>query len=284
MVARVVIVGMTGRVGRLIAPFLPGWVRPAGRGIAAGLDWDLMDGPAPLQRLAGDEGVPAALVVLAGVTPATAAPGARPGAGPGLEANVAMARAAMAAARAAGVGRVLLASSAAVYGGRAAPWHEGEAVAPASAYGRAKLAMEAAAEPFRDAGLEVCALRIGNVAGADALLLRAPGPVVLDRFAGGGGPVRSYVGPASLARVLMALAAARGAIPPVLNLAAPGAVAMRDLACAAGLPWTWRPAAEGAVERVVMDGTALARLVPMAQNEGEAATLIAQWRAARGEG
>lgn len=273
--------GMSGRVGRLIAPFLPASVWQSGRRASPGvLAWDLADGPGPLLDLAARAGVPSALVVLAGVTPAT---------GPDMGANVDIARAAMAAAQAAGVGRVLLTSTAAVYGGvkrgvADPPWQEREPVVPANAYGAAKLAMEGAAAPFRDAGLQVCALRIGNVAGADALLLNAPGPVVLHRFADGGGPMRSYIGPATLARVLVALCDPGLALPPVLNLGAPRPVAMLDLARAAGFRWSWAPAPPEAVQWQVLDLCALARLVPIADSEADPGALVAQWRDARGNG
>lgn len=275
MSAAPVFLGMSGRVGRLIRPFLPDEAVLAGRR-GPGLIWDLEDGPAALLGHAARQGAPSALVVLAGVTPAT---------GPDMTANAALARAAMAAAQAAGVGRVLLASSAAVYG-RAPqsdperPHHEADPLAPASAYGAAKRAMEAAALPFRDAGLEVCALRIGNVAGADALLLNAPGPVRLDRFADGGGPVRSYIGPETLARVLITLCDPGLTLPPALNLAAPRPVTMRALAEAAGFRWSWAPAPETAVQWQILDCRALAALAPIGDSEGCAAVLIDQWHKA----
>lgn len=269
--------GIGGRVGRLMRPFLPGGAILAGRG-GPGLVWDLAAGSRPLLDHAGRHGVPAALVVLAGVTPAT---------GPDMAANVVVAQTAMTAAQAAGVRRVLLASSAAVYGrpppeAPERPHHEADPLAPASAYGAAKQAMEAAALPFRDAGLEVCALRIGNVAGADALLLNAPGPVRLDRFADGGGPVRSYVGPASLARILVALCDPGLTLPAALNLAAPRPVSMQALARAAGFRWSWVPAPDRAVQWQLLDCRALAALVPIGDSEGRAETLIRQWHSATG--
>jgi len=269
--------GMGGRVGRLIRPFLPPATLTAARQGAerADLVWDLAAGSGPLRDLVARRGLPGALVVLAGVTPAT---------GPDMAANVALARAAMAAARDVGVKRVLLASTAAVYGpgDGCTPWSEAAVPAPANAYAASKLAMEREAERFREAGLAVCALRIGNVAGADALLLNAPGPVVLDRFADGGGPVRSYIGPATLARVLAALCAPGLALPPVLNLAAPGPVAMRDLARAAGFRWSWTPAPATARQWQVMDCSALAGLVGFDDKDSAPATMVAEWRAAQG--
>jgi nucleoside-diphosphate-sugar epimerase len=109
------------------------------------------------------------------------------------------------AARAAGVGQVFLASSAAVYGAAEGGTSESALARPFSAYGVAKLMMERAAGDWRaSAGMpapRVTCLRIGNVAGAD-LLLGAPrrsGPVLLDILPGGHGPFRSYIGPQALA-------------------------------------------------------------------------------------
>jgi UDP-glucose 4-epimerase len=127
-----------------------------------------------------------------------------------------------------------------------------------------------------------CVTPSANVAGADALLLNAavPEPHFIDRFASGGGPVRSYIGPGSLARVVLALAAAPG-LPPVLNVAAPAPVAMVDLARVAGGDWRWRPAPDGAVERLTLDCSALTRHVHFAPAESTATAMVAQWRACR---
>jgi UDP-glucose 4-epimerase len=271
--------GMSGRVGRLIRPSLPDGIWQAHRRapVSPGeVNWDLLAGPRPLLALADKVGPPSALVMLAGATPAT---------GTDMALNVALAQAALQAAQAAGVGRVLLASSSAVYAGhRDAAWLETDPPAPNNPYGAAKLAMEAAAKPFRDAGLSVCALRIGNVAGADALLLNAPGPVRLDRFMDGGGPVRSYIGPATLARVLLDLCSDRHALPPVLNLAAPCPVGMHALTKAAGMDWSWVPAGPRAAQRVVLDCSTLAALTPFSDTDSNPAAMVAQWREATGTG
>ncbi|WP_273523523.1 NAD-dependent epimerase/dehydratase family protein [Rhodosalinus sediminis] len=269
---RLLVVGGSGRVGRLLArawaaapPSLaPLW--QSRRGGAGALRW------APLDAGAGGltrqlDAAPAAMLVLAGVTP---------GPGAALEDNAALAAACLDAARAAGIPRVLYASSSAVYGAPGArPFREDDAPAPVSAYGAAKLAAEHACAAARGAGLEVCALRIGNVFGADALTTNAarlgPGEALaIDRFADGAGPERSYIGPATLARVLGALAADPAPLPETLNLAAPGRVAMADLATAAGLPWRWTPAPEGAVRRLLLDCSALAARVPVVAAEGTA--------------
>ncbi len=279
--------GAEGRLGRLLAAAwaarppagpAPVWSarRPGREGV---LGWDLLAGPAPA-ALAG-AGV---LVNLAGVTAA-----------PRAGANAALACAALDAAAAAGVGHVFLFSSAAVYGpvpaGAAA---EDAPPAPGSAYGADKLAMEAAALDWRRAAGPgapgVTLLRLGNVAGADALAagLARGGPVALDDVGPPGaprGPVRSYIGPATLARVLAALAAlaVQGrALPQLLNLAAPAPVAMEALLAAAGAPWRFVPAPPGAVARVVLDTARLQALAPVLPQEGTAAAMMAEVAALAG--
>ena len=269
--------GGSGRVGRMVrrawaeAPPAATLLMPQRRAgdVPGGLVWDPLAGDLP-------EGVGPVdtLIALAGITPASGQP---------LELNTALAVATLTAARRHGIGRVLLTSSSAVYGAPAgdAPLSEDSPLRPLNPYGAAKLAMEAACAPFRDAGVEVCCLRIGNVAGADALLLNAATarpdqPIRLDRFAGaaaetdpdGPGPIRSYLGPATLARVLAGLAAAPGPLPAALNVALPHPVGMADLAEAAELPWLWQPAPAGALRRLTLDVGRLARLYRFTPAEG----------------
>lgn len=170
-----------------------------------------------------------------------------------LALNAELARAALHAAE----GRpVLLASSAAVYGVPApgALCREEDSPTPAAAYGAAKADMEAAVAGAPGA----IVLRIGNVAGADALLGRAA-PVegrALDILPDGHAPRRSYIGPQALAAALARLArlAATGAaLPRVINLALPGAVGMDALLDAAGESWQPRPAPVGAIPCVELD-------------------------------
>ena len=277
------VTGASGRVGRLLAAV---WARDAspvalqyrGPGAPGGgpgrLRWELAEGDAPLRDWAATHGAPRAMLVLAGATPGT---------GRDLSSNHTLAVACLRAARAVGIGRVLVASSSAVYGGgRARGWAEDDPARPASDYGRAKVEMEAACVGWRARGLEVCCLRIGNVAGADALLLNAAtAPLRIDRFADGAGPLRSYIGPQSLARVMLALARAPGVLPPVLNLAAPYPVEMADLAAAAGLDWRWTEAPATAVQRFTLDCRALAERVAFSDTESTAAGIAAQWKACR---
>lgn len=147
---------------------------------------------------------------------------------------------------------VFLASSAAVYGAPTQPLcREEDALAPLSDYGRAKVAMEAVA-----AGRpEAVVLRIGNVAGADALLGQPapPGGRRLHVFPDGFAPRRSYIGPQALGRALsrlVRLSLGGAALPGVINLALPGAVGMDALLRAAGEGWQADPAPPEAIATV----------------------------------
>jgi nucleoside-diphosphate-sugar epimerase len=192
------------------------------------------------------------------------------------------------AARAAGVGQVFLASSAAVYGAAEGGTSESALARPVSAYGVAKLMMERAAGDWRaSAGMpapRVTCLRIGNVAGAD-LLLGAPrrsGPVLLDILPGGHGPFRSYIGPQALGAVLNSLivrGAERGDLPAVLNLSLPGGVCMEALLDASGRDWTARRAPDATIARLVLDTAQLSALVNLADFPATAAAIVADLHA-----
>jgi nucleoside-diphosphate-sugar epimerase len=280
MAVRILVLGATGRLGGMLrrswsAPdtvpgLLPLWQARQGRAPQAGEDWVVFDprtDPLALARACAAVDV---VLDLSGPVP-----------GPGrvvdsFAATVPLARAVAHAAQ----GRPLLwASSSAVYGAR--PFCvETDPLAPRSDYGRAKAAAEAALTGRPG----VCILRIGNVAGADALLSAArPGiPVVLDRFADGTTPLRSYMGPQTLAQSLFQLArrATQQPLPEVLNLAAPGpGVAMADLLDAAALRWRSQVAPDTALPRLVLDTSALAKLVDLPSETGQPAEIVAEWRA-----
>lgn len=271
----VMVLGATGRIGRLLQLCPPEGLamrlqaRRAQAGNSTG-DWHVFDPlaePAALARAA--EGM-AALLCLAGPVPG------RGGADAEMADHIRLAEAAVRAGASAGA-RVLLASSAAVYGARGGLLAEDAPLRPASAYGAAKAEMEARAAALgADLGVPVCALRIGNIAGLDAALGGWRPGFTLDRFAGGGTPRRSYIGARTLAEVLAALLAAP-ALPPVLNLAQPGAVEMGALLQAAGRPFAVRAAPAAAIPEVALDVARLQALLPAPLAAADPAQMAAEW-------
>ena len=203
-----------------------------------------------------------------------------------LALNTDLALAAVEAAVRGGVARVLIASSAAVYGAAADRPDESAPCRPASPYGRAKLAMERAVGDrlARGGGPETCLLRIGNVAGADQLLGRGDdrGTRRLALAADGLPPRRSYLGPQALARALAALAVAPGRLPAVLNLSSRHAIGMETLLAEAGIGWTVHAADPPPIARVELDCSAAAALLPEGVLDQDAASVVADWRAACG--
>lgn len=195
--------------------------------------------------------------------------------------NITLARAGVAAARHWGAARCFVVSSSSVYGPTGeAPVNEDTPPDPQNSYARSKLNMERATS-----APDVTALRLANVAGASEpfLTLERPEVPVLDRFADGRGPMRSYIGPICLARVIVGLAALaeKGAeLPPVLNVAAPGEVAMEDVFRAAKRAFVWREAPAKAAAHVHLDVSRLADVVPLAPQD--AASLLAESRATGG--
>ena len=197
-----------------------------------------------------------------------------------LALNASLAGQSRAVALACGATRLLHLSSAAIYGG-AVDATETTPAAPVNDYGRAKLALEMRVAGFDDPGLRHVCLRLANVVGADSLApaLRRDTPVILDRFADGEGPLRSYIGPEDLADILIALARVPpGDLPATLNVAAPEPVAMQALTTAAGRDITWRDAPPTALQRVTMDTTHLAQLLPALNPTSDAAVLIERWQ------
>ncbi|MEX1235671.1 MAG: NAD(P)-dependent oxidoreductase [Roseovarius sp.] len=277
---KVLVIGGTGRVGRMLRRH---WRAAPPLGMAltyqarqgGDITWDASDGPGALAA----HGPFDRLLVLAGVTP-----------GPGVDArtdmaqNVEIARACQAAAAQMGAAHMLLASSSAVYGtALSRPYREDDHPAPTSPYGKAKLAAEAAVQGGAPV---VCVLRIGNVLGADALMLnaaraKAEAPLMLDRFADGHGPLRSYIGPATLAGVLETLLEAGPGLPETLNIGAPAPVAMQSLLEASDTPYRMRPAPPEAVQTVTLDCGALATLHAFPPQAATAPQMVAEWRRLR---
>lgn len=314
----VLVLGSTGRVGRLLRGALAGsealrvgLLPPEAEPRAPRLLWQCRrgaDGPDSLKWHPGrplPEGLRArAVLALWGVT-----------SGPqvALAQNAALARAALHLARRVGAERVIHLSSGAVQAGlTGAPAREDAPLAPLGPYGAAKVEMEQAIRDWH-ARQGTCApgpeegparadtappseprsliLRLGNVAGADSLAraLAQPGPVTLDRFGEdpgdpeGEGPRRSYLGIEDLARCLAALLRLPAAtLPPVLNLAGPTPVAMAEIARAAGREVLWRPAPARALPLLSLDTTRLDRLTGPLPDSADAAALLAQWHRAEG--
>jgi len=270
---RILVLGATGRIGRMmqwawadVDAVLPLWQSRKDPGGTGWTGCDILHGPEALKAAAARADV---ILTLAGVTPAS---------GGDMGQNSALA---LAVQRAAGGRPHLLASSAAVYGRAGGLCRESDTVQPAAPYGEAKRAMEQAV--LAEGGPVTC-LRIGNVAGADQILGRAGqgAALTLDRFADGRTPRRSYIGPATLARVLADLAIAAGqgrALPAILNVAAPGTVEMGALLDMAGCPWTPRTAPREAIAEVALDISALNRFTRPDPASGTAAALVAEWRA-----
>ncbi|MFZ1470956.1 MAG: NAD(P)-dependent oxidoreductase [Paracoccaceae bacterium] len=256
--------GAGGKLGRLlraawverpVAGLRPIW---AGRGEGHDIQWDMLSGSVP-------ELPPSATVLhLAGVVRGSEGQ---------LAENSAMLPALVQASRA--VRRVLFVSTAAVY--RPGPLaDEGDAPAPPNPYGRAKLLAE---EALRAQGLcPVTVLRLGNVAGADALLgPRGADQIVLDPVPGrAGGPVRSWIGPKTLAHVLGALTMAAD-LPDVVNVACTPPLPMADLLEAAGLPWRYGPETPAVTAEASLSIRRLASLVALPQADAATLTDEAAW-------
>lgn len=274
-ISQTLVVGASGRVGRLLTR---AWTHtgetPVLQHRGPGLDydgpqlhWDPLAAPDPSATPLGRDGLFRSMVVLAGTVPGRG----------DLALNAALAEACCRAAFEAGIPQVLLASSSAVYGVNGGnPFQESAPLHPVNDYGRAKIAAEAAAETWRRRGLAVTALRIGNVAGADALLTNPLRPLLIDRFSDGKGPLRSYIGPQSMARVISGLVGRD--LPDVLNLAAPRPVAMADLASAADLPWSYVAAPETAHQTITMNCDLLADLMPFQSQDSTAQGIVDQWQ------
>ena len=271
------VMGATGRIGQLVrGQTLSPELRPiwqARKPKSGFLTWDILANPCP------DGAASGVTLCLAGVI--------HGGAGD-LAQNESLALAACRAAIEQGGKHVFLASSASVYGASPNPLNEDARLAPIGAYGAAKAAAERAAQALmRGAGPGISILRIGNIAGLDALLggMKPDIPVKLDAVAGQPrGPIRSYIGPVSLAHALVRLAeiAARGVVlPRVINVAA-GAVSMADLLDAAGANWSFGDKNPNVIPRVEMDVTLLHRLIDLSPQAGDPAAMVAEWRESAG--
>lgn len=239
----IIVTGAGGRIGRLL--------RHLWKVDACWLtrhDWDI------LQEAAPDLPKGCTWLDLSGVTRGDVA------------VNAALARRVCAAASKTG-GRLIYMSSAAVYSGGAADMHEADPPQPPGDYGRSKLAAEVIVGKLPGSTV----LRLGNLAGADALLGVVRDTVILDPVPGlSQGPVRSYIGPHVLAKVLLDLCLApERRLPDIINLAQPGGVAMADLLTSARIDWRFGPVREGVLGRVVMSVRRLIDIVSVPEADPE---------------
>lgn len=271
----VLVLGATGRIGAVLRQCWPiERARWQTRRPMSGPGWVQFDPLKDTQALIRAAQGCGTILCLAGVTNTRAAAGAD------LRDNLALARAAIRAGAETGA-RALLASSAAVYGAPSGLLEENCALAPVSEYGRAKAKMEAeGAELGARLGVGVTSLRIGNIAGLDAILGGWRPGFVLDRFTDGRTPRRSYIGPQTLARVLFNICEAPS-LPAALNVATPGVVEMGALLDAAGLGWTSRPAPADAIAEVRLSVTELSKVTHFTAEDSRQETMVAEWRLLR---
>ena len=275
----VLVLGGAGRIGRLLryrwGPEAALWQSRQAQTGAGWVAFDPLTEPDAFQAAAEGQSV---LLCLAGPVPGSPSHGAATGAAADLADHTRLAEACLKTA--AGVGaRVILASSAAVYG-PAVCAREDQPLAPVNPYGQAKAQMEARAADLGAAlGVQVTALRIGNIAGLDAALGGWRPGFRLDQFADGSTPKRSYIGAISLADVLADLIAlpALPALPPALNIAQDPPVEMGALLAAGGHDFATAPAPQSALPEVALDLCRLKSFVHL--NPATPEGLVAEWAA-----
>jgi nucleoside-diphosphate-sugar epimerase len=265
------VLGGTGRIGGVLRRFWPSeqgvWQTRSLILENGWLELDIMDQTAMKSAAKGRD----VILCLAGVTNDKVRQGGS------FADNTALALAAVRAAATSGA-RVLVASSAAVYGNQSGVLHEENPLIPHSDYGQAKADMEEqVATLANDLGVQTCAMRIGNIAGIDAILGGWKPGFRLDVFGDGRSPRRSFIGLKTLARVMADLIQASN-LPPALNVAAPDVVEMGGLLDAAGLKWSGQMAPDTAIPEVCLATDKLQRLSPMTAQASLAKNLVAEWR------
>ena len=241
------VLGATGRIGQLLrlrwGVGAARWQRRAPIRAEEGVDWLVFD-PLNAQDLLRAAKGCTHILCLAGPVPGRSA-------GADLADHSRLAEVAVRAGAAVGAD-VLLASSAAVYGAHPKA-REDQPLTPANPYGMAKAEMEdRALDLGARLGVQLCNLRIGNIAGFDAALGGWRPGFTLDQFPDGSTPKRSYIGLSCLADVLEALLA-QGRLPEALNIAQPGLIEMGALLTAAGHNFATRPAPDAAIPEVGLD-------------------------------
>ena len=279
---RVLLVGATGSVGSMIFKCwedrgenfeLVPQVRST-KGLLNEVVWDPFEGSDNLARDISKHRTIKTMVILAGITPGSEKP---------LSLNSEIVEACLFAAFKVGIKRILVASSSAVYGiNDGTPFRENSKTVPQNAYGKAKLKMETICHQWAQKGLNVCCLRIGNVAGADALMKnfetkKLNSPLKIDIFQDGKGPLRSYIGPFTMYKVLKKLSLSNNALPRILNLAAPIPMRMEDIANAAGHEWIARSCLDSGIQRITLDCSLISKLYKFTKKDSSPEEIIRQW-------
>lgn len=259
------ILGANGKLGTILAHFSArdglGWRRQARQGSADILWSGRFDDP--VTDLIFERG--STIVNMIGATGGTAQTM--------LDVNAGFVRHLLRKAHQGGVAHVILSSTAAVYGAGDGknPFTESAPFAPLTPYAESKVAMEEIARCEAEIleNMAVTILRIGNVAGADALSdaakrhLTSGAPMPLHRFGDGAAPQRSYIGPYDFYRAVAAIAPTRGADMHngglrTLNLVHPKPVGLDDVLTAyqtrlmPELRWRDTPAPDHALRSVTL--------------------------------
>lgn len=261
----VTILGSNGKLGAVLASHARreglGW-RCQARTAAADFNWS-GDFDAVPDNLFAQGGT---LINMIGTT--------KPDAAVLHDTNVRFVQDLLAKAAQSGVAHVVLASSAAVYGDGDAPFDETAPLSPMAPYGNSKVAMEQAALAFGTiASPAITILRIGNVAGSDALSRVAQSrnadgtQMHLHRYEDGSAPVRSYIGPHDLFRAIKALTVPHEGAPRIVNITHPQPVALDDMlyayrACIwPNLRWVDAPVPDGIPKVVTLSADKVQRFV-----------------------
>ena len=304
MAARhVLLMGATGRVGTMLRRYWQAYppnrlkmqfqARPSHPDAAPDwVKWQLSDGAQSLAHQLNtqpQDGRIDTILLMAGATQ-----------GAELAQNSALALATLNAAAASGVQQVFIASSSAIYGACPGLTYEETPAAPITDYGHAKWAMEEACSAWArcNPATQICQMRIGNVVGAGQFFDNMHGassanPLRLDLFIGPDGqthgPRRNHIGPATLAQVLETLCTQQTALPPVINIASPGAP--QDMAAflpalaqhGQNVPVVRTPAPAQALASLSLDTARLQAMHRFAPTESDAGTMLGQWLALRGD-
>lgn len=269
----VLVLGATSRIGCMLRALWPSSLNVVWQSRKSRTGFVQCDLFAQQDQLADLMRECSAVLCLAGVTDAS-----HKKTGAALTDNSRLAQAAIIAAHQARCDRVLLCSSAAVYGASQGMQRETATGRALSNYGSAKQEMEDTAKALAGAtGVTVCCLRIGNLAGADAVLAGWKPGFKLDVFPDGLTPERSYIGPQTFANVLHEVIRA-GNLPPVLNIAQRNPIRMGDLLDAAGLDWSAQPAPASAIPSVQLCTKLLEQTLQHPVPKASAAGLVREWR------